>query len=113
MSLKDPDDEYEELVPERNNFLGKSVKKYKTYFILLIVGILLGILIQLFWINPLINNIQGNTCQDCTYSKELLNQENECLYSLLPDKNASQECAAQKFIEKQNTIAKDYNEESE
>jgi len=112
MSLKDPTDEYDELVPEKNNFLGKSVKKYKNYFVLLAIGIALGALIQLFFINPIIGDIQGNTCKDCTYSKELLNQENDCLYSLLPDKNASQECAAQKFIEKQKTITKDFNEES-
>jgi hypothetical protein len=103
MSLKDPDDEYEDLVPTKKDFLGKNFKKNKTHLTILLIGIILGLLIQLFFINPLINDLQTNSCKECIYSKELLNQENECLYTLITDKNASEQCAAQNFNEKNNT----------
>ena len=113
MSLKDPNDEYDELVPEGSNFFSKLLNKNKKFLIILVVGILIGIFMQYLFINPLINQAQANTCKECTYSKELLNQENDCLYTLLPDaKNASALCGAQNYIQKQLTIKKDFNEET-
>jgi hypothetical protein len=112
MSLKNPDDEYDELVPEGNNFLDKLVKKYKIHLILFIVGIVLGMFVQFYYIAPLLNGFQTAPSADCATSKLALIQENDCLLSLLPDKNASKECAARSFVEKQNSTPKDFNEES-
>ncbi|MFA6268220.1 MAG: hypothetical protein WCW13_00755 [archaeon] len=111
MSLKSPDDEYDELVPEGNNFLDKLVKKYKFHFVLLIVGILLGIFIQFYFIAPFLVGIQTASSSDCITIKAGLLKENDCLRTLLPNVKASEECAARAFIEKQNSTPKDYNEE--
>jgi hypothetical protein len=112
MSLKSPDDEYDELVPEGNNFFGKITKKYKLHFILLLIGILLGAFLQFYYINPFISGSMSNSPNDCTNARILLNKENECLYKLLPDaRGASEECASEVFIERQKSIPKDFNEE--
>ena len=113
MSLKDPNDEYDEILPEGNNFFSKFLKKNKLIILFLLVGILLGVLIQYSVVDPIIAQNTGNTSKDCTYVKDLLNQENDCLYTLLPDpKLASEKCATQAFVEKNNTPAKDFNEEA-
>ena len=93
MSLKDPDEDYEELVPEKKGFLGKALRKSKKYLIVLIIGIILGALLQVWLINPIMNSVQVDACKDCFNMKTLLNTEHECLYKLVPDPNkASEQC---------------------
>jgi hypothetical protein len=56
----------------------------------------------------------GNTTKDCTYAKDLLNQENDCLYTIISDenvRNASQICGAKALQEQTITPSKDFNEE--
>ncbi|MFA5931111.1 MAG: hypothetical protein WC821_02240 [archaeon] len=113
MSLKNPDDEYDELVPEGNNFFSKKFNKYKVYLILLIIGIIIGVMLQFFYINPLVSQFQTGTAEDCLNSKQLLNKQIECLSILVPDpRTASEQCASQALIEKSLIIPKDYNEEA-
>lgn len=113
MSLKEPNDEYDELVPEGNNFFSKKINKYKLHLILLIIGIILGTMLQFFYINPLVSQFQTGTAQDCLNSKQLLNKQIECLSILVPDPRiASEQCAIQAFIDQSKIIPKDYNEES-
>ncbi|MFA6064886.1 MAG: hypothetical protein WCW44_03690 [archaeon] len=112
MSLKDPSDDYDELIPEGNNPLAKIFNKNKLILFALVVGIALGLIIQYSVIDPMIAQSMGTTNKDCTYAKDLLNQENDCLYTLIQDpKLASEKCATQAYIEKNTIIAKDFNEE--
>jgi|GEM_PF-1146073 len=112
MSLKDPNDEYDELIPEGKNPLTKFLNKNKFLLIVLLVGIIIGVIIQYSLIDPIIAQNIGNTSKDCTYVKDLLNQENDCLYTLIPDpKLASEQCAAKAFEEKTLISIKDFNEE--
>ena len=112
MSLKEPDDEFDELVPNKNTFFSKTFGKYKLFAVVFAIGLLLGLLLQMFYISPLLGELKSGSCTDCINAKLLLNSENECLYQLLPDaREASEKCAAQNFIENQAVIQKDYNEE--
>jgi len=113
MSLKDPNDEYDELIPEGNNFFKKILNKNKLLLMVLLGGIILGLIIQFSVIDPIIAQSLGTTNKDCTYTKDLLNQENDCLYSLLPDPRlASEKCASRAFQENVTIIPKDFNEEA-
>jgi len=95
MSLANPDDDYDELVPAGAGKLKKLIKKARFYVIILIIGIIVGAYLQYAYLNPLFSQIQLSSCSDCTKSKELLNKENFCLYSLLQDpQNASSQCEA-------------------
>ena len=110
MSLRDPNDDYDELVPEGKNILGKAFGKSKMLILILIVGVVLGALLQYYYIDPAIGAMQTDTCRSCFTSKSLLTQENECLYTLISEpKSVSEKCAANAFNEQQT--AKDYNEE--
>lgn len=113
MSLKDPSDDYDELVPEGNNILAKVFNKNKILLFVLLLGIALGLIIQYSLIDPMIAQSLGTTNKDCTYAKDLLNQENDCLYTLISDpKLASEKCGSKAFEEKFTTIIpKDFNEE--
>jgi hypothetical protein len=93
MSLADPNDDYSELVPEGADKVKNAFNKTKLYLIVLLVGILIGAYLQYSFINPLMGASQDSPCQDCIQIRTLLNKENTCLYSLLPDaKAASKQC---------------------
>jgi hypothetical protein len=115
MSLRDPDDEYDELVPSSKNPLKKLFNGSKKVFALVLIGLIIGVALTILVINPLLNQAQADVCKDCFYAKELLNKENDCLYSLVPNpKTVSEECGAQK-VTQTNTmppIQKDFNEET-
>ena len=112
MSLKDPDDEYDELVPSSKNPFTKIFNSSKKTLSTLLIGVVIGIILTILFLNPIINQTQANVCKDCFYSKELLNKENDCLYSLVPNPNiVSEACGAQKAIDEQKVIPKDFNEE--
>jgi len=97
MSLKDPDDEYDELVPNKKRLF--KLPNWKKTALLLGAGILLGIIIQLILINPIIYSPQSSGCTECLFTKEMLNTENDCLYSLLENpKSASEQCATKKYF---------------
>lgn len=86
MSLKDPDDEYDDLVPEkRKGKVGKAASATKKILIILITGMIIGAVLSHFYIEPFINDAQTSVCKDCLAAKELLGKENECLYQFIPD----------------------------
>ena len=100
MSLKDPDDDYDELVPHGNDFLGKLAGKAKPKLIFLIIGIVLGLFIHYYLINPFIIADSQQISKDCLNSKLILNKENECLYTLVPEpKSAGEKCASNNFYD--------------
>jgi hypothetical protein len=104
MSLKDPDDEYNELFPENAGKIGKIFNKNKKLLIILLIGIILGCALQYFVVNDFVASSIKNTCRTCFNSNEILNKENDCLYSLIPgEKNASQQCG-EKLGTKENAV---------
>lgn len=91
MSLANPDEEYENLVDSKHKKksrlkgkFGNLFKKTKLGLILLIIGILVGIMLGHYYIEPLLTNESG-ICETCLEAKELLNKENSCLYELIDD----------------------------
>jgi hypothetical protein len=109
MSLKDPDDDYDDLVSDRKKLF--KIPKVEKYAVVLVIGVIIGILLQLYAINPLLADFNGSTCKDCFFVKEMLNTENDCLYSLLDNpKEASERCAERNMPI--ITEQKDYNEET-
>ena len=85
MSLKDPEDEYDDVISEKKSrFRGKG-KKSKGLLLILLVGVILGAALMHYGIEPIIAEAQFSLCKDCLSSKELRDQENDCLYSLVPD----------------------------
>ncbi len=93
MSLKDPDDDYDELVPQGNDFFGKLIGKAKPKVIFLIIGLILGLLIHYYLINPFIIADAQEVSKNCLNSKLILNKENECLYTLVSEpKLAGEKC---------------------
>ncbi len=89
MSLANPDEEYEDLVDSKHKKksklkgkFGNLFKKTKFGIILLIIGILIGIMLGHYYIEPLLTNESG-ICETCLEAKELLNKENSCLYELI------------------------------
>jgi cytochrome c biogenesis protein ResB len=87
MSLKNPDDEYDELITPKKGVFQKfknPFKKMKFLLVLLIVGIIIGILLGHYYIEPLLTN-ESNVCKNCVETNQLLSKENECLYTLIPN----------------------------
>jgi len=112
MSLSDPDEDYSELAGGKKGRVGTAVSGSKKYLLVLVIGIIIGLFLQFYFINPIIASAEASTCKDCTLSKLLLNKENECLYKLLPDaKLASEQCGAIAYKEQQALTPKDFNEE--
>jgi beta-lactamase regulating signal transducer with metallopeptidase domain len=93
MSLSDPDEEYEELVTHKQSKLKlpKSLSKVKIFAIILIVGIILGVIVGHYYIEPLFEET-SSVCESCLKTKELLTVENECLYDAIenPDEIIAQ-----------------------
>ncbi len=107
MSLADPNDEYNDLIPEGAGKVKKALSKTKLYLLVLVIGILIGAYLQYSFINPLMGAAKDSPCQDCIEIRTLLNKENTCLYSLLPDaKAASKQC---KLINQTPVIVNDIN----
>ena len=112
MSLKDPDDEYDELIPKKKKLF--RVPDWKKTAIILGVGIILGIIIQITVINPVIYSTPSSGCTECLFAKEMLNTENDCLYSLLENpKSASEDCAAKKYFPAEPVISNPLPEETD
>jgi len=92
MSLKDPEDEYDDLVPDKKKGkVGKAASKAKTFAIILIIGIVLGAIASHMYIEPLLNDMASSSCKSCLESKDLLSKENDCLYQQVPDAKAAAE----------------------
>lgn len=92
MSLRSPDDEYSELVPQGGGRINRFMHKARPFLIVFIIGVFAGVVL-LHYVNT--NFFPENkACSSCEESRTLLNQENNCLYSLVPNPQAaSQECA--------------------
>lgn len=86
MSLANPDEEYEDILPkEKKRFkLQTALSKLKLFGILILIGLILGVLLGHFIIEPLINE-ETSVCKTCIATKELLTKENECLYEAVPN----------------------------
>ncbi len=107
MSLLGPEDEFAGLAQNQGK---RFLPKLNYYFLFLIIGLLAGILIQFYFISPLLQPSAPKDAPDCLEIKALLNKENQCLYSLVPDATkASEECNQKKSLLNNN---KDYNEEA-
>jgi hypothetical protein len=99
MSLKDPNDDYDEILPSGNNFVGKMAGKAKGKAIILIIGIIIGLIIHYYLINPFIIADSQQISKDCLNSKLLLNKENECLYTLVSEpKLAGEKCGVNNLL---------------
>jgi len=86
MSLKDPDDDLDELVPQkRKGKMGKVAHNSKIFLFVLIVGLILGGFATHYFVEPLLIEAESSTCKDCLATKELLGRENDCLYTLVSD----------------------------
>ena len=112
MSLKDPNDDYDELVNEKSIIPKGLFKKSKMLLIMLILGIIIGLFLQYYILNPIISDINNASCSSIKNTNQLLNAENDCLYYVLgsESKTASEKCATRNLIEKQNE--KDFVEET-
>ena len=98
MSLADPDEEYEDLVPKRRGKgrLSGARSKAKLFLVILVIGIIIGIAFGHYYVEPLIGSITENTCSSCLETRDLLAQENDCLYQVVPDaQSALQNCTLQ------------------
>ena len=90
MSLKDPDEDINDLVPEkRKGKLGGAAAKSKMLLFALIVGLILGGFAMHYFVEPMLKEAASSTCKDCLATKELLGKENDCLYNLVPDAKAA------------------------
>jgi len=113
MSLSDPDEDYTELAGGKKGRVSQAASGMKKYAIVLVIGIIIGLFLQFYFISPIIASAEASTCKDCSLSKLLLNKENECLYKLLPDaKTASEQCGTIAYNEQQASTQKDFNEEA-
>ena len=98
MSLNDldkEDDEYDEILSKKKKGkgrAGKAIGKTKKILIILIIGMIIGMFLGHYYIEPLIAEAEGSTCKDCVASKELLTQENDCLYSIIGDATLINSC---------------------
>ena len=105
MSLKDPDEEMSDLIPEKKKGrMGKAAAKSKILVFALIVGFILGGFAAHYFVEPMLKDAQTSVCKDCLATKELLGKENDCLYNLVPDaKAAVASCANQAFVPESST----------
>jgi hypothetical protein len=105
MSLKDPDEDINDLVPEkRKGKLGGAAAKSKMLLFALIVGLILGGFAMHYFVEPMLKEAASSTCKDCLATKELLGKENDCLYSLVPDaKAAIASCTNQAYVPETQT----------
>lgn len=93
MSLNDQNEEYEDLLPKQSNFFKIDKKKIQLPLILLIVGLIIGILLTHYYIEPFFNNTSSqNSCNKYIQTNEVLNKENECLYQLLENSKDIEQC---------------------
>jgi hypothetical protein len=87
MSLADPDEEYEDLVPQKRSSgrLKGVAGKAKLFLILVVIGIIIGIAVGHYFVEPMLDNANAQTYSNCLETKEILSQENSCLYQLVPN----------------------------
>ena len=85
MSLINPDNEYDEIIPKKKSSgkIKRLFSKTKFVIIILIIGIIIGILFGHYYIEPFLNESGDNQLKLCIASKEILTIENDCLYKLI------------------------------
>lgn len=103
MSLKDPNDDYDELVDEKSILPKGLLKKSRMYLFILLIGVIIGLFLQYYLINPVVADLSSSDCASIKTTNQMLNQENDCLYYILGTeaKTASEKCASRNYIEKQ------------
>lgn len=93
MSLKNPDDEYDDLLPDKPKLFNFNTKKMQPYIIVLIIGIIIGIFLTNQYIDPFLKNNEDNSnCTKYVQTNEILNKENTCLYELLDSSKDINKC---------------------
>jgi len=95
MSLADPDEEYEDLVPQKRSSgrLKGVASKAKLFLIIIIIGVLIGVVVGHYFVEPILGDVNSKSYSTCLETKEILTQENNCLYQLVPDaQNALENC---------------------
>lgn len=86
MSLANPSEDIDEIITPKKGIMGKFTKKFskvKIFGLLLLIGIIIGILIGHYYIQPVLVQESG-ICKSCIETNQLLTMENECLYEILP-----------------------------
>ncbi len=105
MSLKDPAEEYDDLLPEKPSIFNFSTKKIKIPILILIIGIIIGMFFTHYYIEPFFQETSINSnCSSCIQTKEALNKENECLYELLNNAKDINQCVNQNNLLNNSTI---------
>jgi hypothetical protein len=75
-------DEFEDIQPRKKSGKIKSIfSKTKFILIILLVGIVLGIIIGQFYLDPILNLNENTLLKSCLNTNELLSKENYCLYT--------------------------------
>ena len=98
MSLNDldkEDDKYDEILSKKKKGkgrVGRVIGKTKKILLILIIGIIIGVVLGHYYIEPLLAEAGGSTCKACVASKEILTQENDCLYSIIGDVTLINSC---------------------
>lgn len=86
MSLSNPGEDIDDLITPKKGIIGKFNKKFskiKLFGLVLLIGIIIGILIGNYYIQPILTQESG-ICKTCIETNQLLTMENECLYTILP-----------------------------
>ncbi|HNV00922.1 MAG TPA: hypothetical protein PKK60_00640 [archaeon] len=93
MSLRNPDEEYDDLIQDKPKLFNFNTKKIQPLLIILIIGIVIGIFITNQYIDPLLNNSKDTSnCSKYIQTNEILNKENTCLYELLNNSKDINKC---------------------
>lgn len=94
MSLKNPDEEYDDLIQDKPKLFNFNTKKMQPFIIILIIGIMIGAFITNQYIDPFLENTKENSnCSSYIQTNEILNKENTCLYELLDNSKDINKCS--------------------
>jgi hypothetical protein len=89
MSLRDIDseDDVEEYINSKRKKSGglKISNQTKLGFALLIIGLILGLILGHYYIEPMLSGVESNSYTQCLMAKEILTKENNCLYNYIND----------------------------
>jgi len=85
MALDEFDEEEEYETPSKRKKKIKIPRGVKIGILVLIVGIILGVALGHYVVEPIIGEGQSNICSECLATKEILSLENTCLYTYIDD----------------------------
>lgn len=93
MSLKNPEEDYDDLLPNKPKLFNFNTKKLQPFIIILIIGIIIGAFFTHYYLQPFFEKTQNNSnCSSYIQTNEALNKENFCLYQLLENSKDINQC---------------------